>query len=169
MKRIIVIAILLILVGGGGAGALIMLKVLPNPFNPVVQGDSAAAEAAKKAEAALKPFKPPSEAMTFVELRDMIIPVVIDAEVKRRVYISVRLHVVKDQKDAVESQIVRYENAVIDMFVPYFQKYFAGKNDLLDLVEIKKMLNDKAKRLYGDKVIDVLLVNAFEQKFGALE
>ena len=167
MKRIIVIVLLLMLVGGGGAGALIMLGVLPNPFNPPTAAQSAAASAAAKAEAARRVFKPPQEALTFVKLRDMIIPVVSPTKVEHTVYLSVRLNVVKSQKDAVESQIVRYENAVLAELLPYFQKYFA-EHDLIDLDEVKSKLNEMAKRLYGDKVIDVLLVNVFEQKFGTL-
>lgn len=164
MKRFIVITILLILAGGGGAGALIMLGVLPNPFNPMAQSMTAAESAAAKAEAAKKVFEPPDEVMTFVDLRDMIIPVVIGTNASRKVYLSVRLHVVKAQKDAVETQIVRYEDAVLDTFMPYFQTYFAKKNDLMNLVEIKKMLNQMAKKLYGDKVIDVMLINIFETR-----
>jgi flagellar basal body-associated protein FliL len=168
MKRIIVIVVLLILVGGGGAGALIMLGILPNPFNPAKPMTAAEQAAAKAdAEAKAKAFKPPTEIMTFVDMRDMIIPVVSANKVERTVYMSVRLHVVKDQKDAVQNTIVRYENAVIDQFVPYFQTYFT-KHEILNLREIKTKLNAMAKKLYGDKVQDVLLVNIFEQKFGSL-
>jgi hypothetical protein len=162
VKRFIVITILLILAGGGGAGALIMLGILPNPFNPT-QSMTAAESAAAKAEAAKKVYVPPGEAMTFVDLRDMVIPVVIGTTAGRKVYLSARLHVVKAQKDAVETQIVRYEDAVLDTFVPYFQTYFAKKN-MMDLLEIKSMLNQMAKRLYGDKVIDVMLINVFETR-----
>ncbi|MBL8627996.1 MAG: hypothetical protein JNM81_00095 [Rhodospirillaceae bacterium] len=165
MKRIIVIVLLLILVGGGGAGALIMLGVLPNPFNPQSAAQSAAAAAAAKvdAEKKAKAFKPPTEAMTFVVLRDMIVPVLTATKLERTVYLSVRLSVVKAQKDAVQNQIVRYENAVLDEFIPYFQNYFQD-HSVLDLKEIKAKLNVLAKKLYGDKVIDVMLVNVFEQK-----
>ncbi|MSO97354.1 MAG: hypothetical protein EXR11_03915 [Rhodospirillaceae bacterium] len=167
MKRVIVIVLLLILIGGGGAGALIILGVLPNPFNPAKQGQSAALLAAEKAEAAAKQFKEPSAAMTFVDLRDMIIPVVIGNNTERKVYFSVRLHVEKEAKKDIEDNISRYENAVIRDFIPYFQKYFA-KNNLLNLREIKSILNASAKKLYGDKVIDVVLINIFEQRFGTL-
>jgi hypothetical protein len=168
VKRFIVIFILLILVGGGGAGALIMLKVLPNPFNPAPQGMTAAEAAASAADAKKKVFVPPSEAMTFVDVRDMIIPVVIGTNVERKVYLSVRMHVVKDEKDAVELQIARYENAILDTFIPYFQNYFVDK-DVIDPAAVKKQLRSMAKKLYGDKVLDVLLINIFEQRFGSMK
>jgi hypothetical protein len=167
VKRAIVIIILLILVGGGGAGALIMTGMIPNPFSPKPIL-TAAEEAAAKVEASRKKFEAPNEVMTFVNLRDMIIPVVIGTNIERKVYMSVRLQVVKDQKDTVETAIVRYENAVIKNFIPYFQTYFA-KNNLLDPIDIKKRLNEMARQLYGDKVIDVKLVNVFEQKFGTMD
>jgi hypothetical protein len=167
VKRAIVIIILLILVGGGGAGALIMTGMIPNPFNPKPML-TAAEEAAAKIEASRKKFEAPTEVMTFINLRDMIIPVVIGTNIERKVYLSVRLQVVKDQKDAVETAIVRYENAVIKNFIPYFQIYFS-KHTLLNPVEIKARLNEMAKQLYGDKVIDVKLVNVFEQNFGTME
>ena len=55
----------------------------------------------------------------------------------RRVHLSARIHVVKDQKDAVENEIVRYENTVLDSFIPYFRMYFA-KHETMHPVEIKK-------------------------------
>lgn len=52
-------------------------------------------------------------------------------------HLSARIHVVKDQKDAVENEIVRYENTVLDSFIPYFRMYFA-KHETMHPVEIKK-------------------------------
>ena len=162
MKRIIIILLLLMLVGGGGAGGLMMLGIIHNPFGPT-PAESAAMEAAKRAEANIKPYKEPTEAMTLIKMRDMIIPVVSSEGVERRVYLSFRLSIVKSEKGAIEKTISRYENAVIDEFIPYFQKYFAS-NTVLDLDEIKHKLVTIAHKLYGDAVMDVLLSNAFENK-----
>jgi hypothetical protein len=168
MRRFFVILILLILIGGGGVGGLIILGIIPNPFNPVPQGSNAALEAARKAEQERRRFKAPTAALTFVNLRDMIVPVVVDGKVKTRVYISARLLVATADKASVETKIARYQDAVLAEFVPYFSDYFA-RHDLLDLEDIKARLVKNAKRLYGDQVQDVLLVNVFEQKFGALD
>lgn len=169
MKRFLVVIILFLLIGGGGAGGLIMLGVIPNPFNPTQHGPmSAAEEAAAKAQAAAKKFNAPEAVIPFVDLRDMIVPVVLNGQIKTRVYISVRLWVAPGQKDPVELQIARYEDAVIAEFIPYFSSYF-GKNDMLNLEDIKSRMVKLAKRLYGDKVNDVLIVNVFEQKFGQIE
>ncbi|MDX2143908.1 MAG: hypothetical protein SFV19_11180 [Rhodospirillaceae bacterium] len=168
MKRVIVIIILLILVGGGGAGGLIMLGVLPNPFKPEVQG-SAAEMAAGKADASRKVFVPPASVITFVDLPDMIIPVLVDGQIKNRVFLSVRVWVTdNDAKKAIEESEARLQSAIIKEFIPYFEKKLA-KDELPDLREIKKRLVAMSKRLYGDKVVDVLLINVFEQKFGALK
>ncbi|MDX2223272.1 MAG: hypothetical protein SFV21_11010 [Rhodospirillaceae bacterium] len=168
MRRFFVILILLVLIGGGGVGGLIILGIIPNPFNPVQQGPNAAAEAARKAEAERLRFKAPTAALTFVNLRDMIVPVVVNGKVKTRVYISVRLLVAPANKDAVEAGIARYQDAVLAEFVPYFSDYFA-RNDLLNLEDIKARLVKNAKRIFDTRVEDVLLVNVFEQKFGALD
>jgi flagellar basal body-associated protein FliL len=165
MKRVIVIIILLILVGGGGAGGLIMLGVLPNPFKPEVQG-TAAEMAAGKAEAAKKTFVPPSSVITFVDLPDMIIPVLSDGQIKNRVFLSVRIWVTgNDAKKEIEESETRLQNAILKEFIPYFEKKLA-KDELPDVRDIKKRLVAMSKRLYGEKVVDVLLINVFEQKFG---
>ncbi|MCB2106685.1 MAG: hypothetical protein KDE14_03240 [Rhodobacteraceae bacterium] len=168
MKRFIVILILLILVGGGGVGGLIILGVIPNPFNPVAQGESAASEAARRAEMKRKKFEAPEAAMTFVNLRDMIVPVVINGRVKTRVYINIRLLVDSGNKGPVENKLAVYQDAVLEEFMPYFSDYFV-KNDLLNLEHIKKRLQKQSKRVFGEQVKDVLLVNVFEQRFGALD
>ena len=167
MKRFLVVLILFILIGGGGAGGLIMLGIIPNPFSPAKQGTSAAVEAAKKAEAAAKVFEAPEAVIPFVDLRDMIVPVVVNGQIKTRVYISVRLWIAPGQKDPIEAEISRYEDAVIAEFIPYFSAFFERK-DMLDLEDIKKRLVTISRRLYKDRVKDVLIVNVFEQKFGAM-
>ncbi len=54
MKRMIVIILVLILIAGGTGGGLIMLGIVPNPFNPKVPervltaAEKAAAELEKK-------------------------------------------------------------------------------------------------------------------------
>ena len=169
MKRFLVILILFILIGGGGAGGLIMLGIIPNPFNPPKPMTSAAIEAAKKAEAAAKAaFVAPEVVIPFVDLKDMIVPVVVNGQIKTQVYISVRIWIAPGQKDPVEAQISRYEDAVIAEFIPYFSEFFA-RNDMLNLEDIKRRLVKLAKKLYADKVKDVLIVNVFEQKFGKME
>jgi len=44
----------------------------------------------------------------------------------------------------------------------------AGRKYMLDLEDIKKRLVTISRRLYKDRVKDVLIVNVFEQKFGAM-
>lgn len=169
MKRFLVILILFILIGGGGVGGMIMLGVLPNPFNPSIQGLSEeAAAAAAKAEKAAKPFEPPPAVIPFVNMRDLIIPVIVNGQKKTRVYLSVRLWIAPGAKDAVEAIEPRFENAVIKEFTPYFSTHF-GKSDLINLAEVKRKFVKLAKDVHGDNVRDVLLINVFEQRFGAMQ
>ena len=169
MKRVLVIMILFVLIGGGGAGGLIMLGVIPNPFNPKIpmSGEEAAA-AAKKAEMAAKAFEAPTAVIPFVNMRDLVIPVLVQGQIKTRVYFSVRLWVAPGQADAVEALEPKYEDAVLAEFVPYFSEFFV-KNDMLNLVDIKRRMMKLSKKIHGDKVRDVLIINIFEQRFGSGE
>ena len=169
MKRFLVILILFVFIGGGGVGGLIMLGVIPNPFNPSKQGVSEeATAAAKKAEQAAKPFDAPTSVIPFVNMRDLMIPVVINGQIKTRVYLSVRLWVAPGMANAVEANEPKYEDAVLADFMPYFSTHFA-KSDMLNLAEIKRRLVRLAKKIHGDNVVDVLIINVFEQKFGSGE
>ncbi len=161
MKRFIVIFIVLILVGGGGAGGLIMMGVIPNPFNPDSQGffsdaDKAAAEMENK-------FKPPTSAPQLVKMTDMIIPVIVDGRLVRKVYITVRLVVVEAQhRTLVEETLAQYQNILLKELIPYFQTHFNNR-DVIDLLAIKRKMVAEAHRTYGDLISDVLLINIFQQ------
>jgi hypothetical protein len=164
MKRAIVIILVLILVAGGGAGGLIMLGIVPNPFEPKIPerqltaAEQAAAELEKKNK-----FVPPAAAFVLVKMDDMVVPVIIDGKAERRVLLIARLMASGPaEKGPVEAGLTRFQDQVIRDLVPYFQNYFV-KNDMLDVNEIKKRLLAHAKTVYGDRVKDVLLVNAFEQ------
>ncbi|MBM3515919.1 MAG: hypothetical protein FJX59_19715 [Alphaproteobacteria bacterium] len=168
MKRFLVILILFILIGGGGVGGMIMLGMLPNPFNPSKQGEGEeAAAAAAKAEKAAKPFEPPPAVIPFVDMRDLIIPVIVNGQKITQVYLSVRLWIAPGAKDAVEMFEPRFENEVIKEFTSYFSVHFE-KNDSINLPEVKRRFVKIAKAVHGDNVRDVLLINVFEQSFGAL-
>ena len=81
MKRAIVIILILLLVAGGGVGGLIMLGIIPNPFNPKMPAKplTAAEKVAKELEEKNK-FKPPLAAFVQVKMPDMVIPVIINGQ-----------------------------------------------------------------------------------------
>src|ERR1700755_2117384 len=105
MKRVIVIFFVLLLVAGGGAGGLIMLGIVPNPFNPKTVEMSAAEQAA--AEGSKHKFQAPSAAFARVKIPDMISPVIMSGRVQRRVFITCRVlssgkEHEKDIKDSIK-------------------------------------------------------------------
>ncbi len=168
MKRIIVILLILILVAGGGAGALIMLGIVPNPFASPQKEMTAAEKAA--AEADKKKFQPPLTAYKFVKPDDLIIPVIINGQVKKRVYITVRLMAsVPSAEAAIQAKVGSFQDAVLADLIPFFQVYFLD-HDTIDLQLLKDRLNEAinghAKKIYGGDVKDVLLGNVFEQAGG---
>ncbi len=170
MKRAIVIILVMILVAGGGAGGLIMLGIVPNPFNPKVAEKPLTA--AEKAAAELKEknkFKPPLAAFPLVKMEDLVVPVIIDGKAQRRVMLIARLVATTPADEAlVKANLNRFQDTVIKDLVPYFQNYFLT-HDIVDAVDMKARLMRHAKTVYGEKVKDVLLVNTFEQGNGRIQ
>jgi hypothetical protein len=164
MKRAIVIILVILLLAGGGAGGLMMMGLIPNPFNPAPHG--AALTEAEKAAAELtakKKFQPPTTGFDLVKLDDMIVPVIMEGQVTRRVFIIARLRVDKPVNvTGVEAKLRLYQDAVLRDFIPFFQKYYLTA-DSVDAVIVKERLTAAAHRVYGDMVPEVLLINVFEQ------
>jgi flagellar basal body-associated protein FliL len=161
VKRLIVIVLILLVVAGGGAGGLVMLGVVRNPFQQATT--SAAEKAAAEADAKAKEsaFNAPLEALPMVRMADMIVPVIVDGGVQRRIYVNLRLVTRPDARDRVLAGLSKYENALLHDLVPYFQDYFR-RNDKIDLPAVKKKLRAHAQTVFGEAVTDVLLVNLFE-------
>jgi hypothetical protein len=166
MKRAIVIILVMILVAGGGAGGLIMLGIVPNPFNPKIEKELTAAEKAAMEAEKKNQFKPPQRAFVLVKMDDMVVPVIINGQSTRRVFLIARLMAASAADEAlIKTNMNRFQDTVLKDFMPYFQDYFLTR-DMLDIPAIKARLIKHAKTVYGDKVVDVLLVNAFEQSAG---
>lgn len=136
MKRLIVIVLVLTLVLGSGFAGLIVLGVVPNPL---ADPDAEMAEGERMENGASgKPaFVPPERAPMMYPLEDLIIPVIIDARVIKRIYITGRMEIAQGQRTAVENGLPRMESRLTERLVVYFQNHFA-KNRRLDLRGIKK-------------------------------
>lgn len=164
MKRFVVILLVLILVGGGGAGGLIMMGVVPNPFNP--EGEDFFSNAGNTADGEKSNFKPPTSAFQQVKVTDMVVPVIMNGQLVRRVSITVRLVVYEaGNKTLVEDNLPYFQSILVRELVPYFQAHFRN-NDVVNLPDIKRVLRAQSERVYGELVADVLLVNVFQQNVG---
>ena len=164
MKRAIVIILIMILVAGGGAGGLIMLGIVPNPFNPKMPERplTAAVKAAAEREEQNK-FKPPLAAFPLVRMSDMVIPVIINGQSQRRVFLIARLMATTPADEGyLELHMGRYQDALLRDLVPYFQNFFLD-HDMMDILEVKRRMTKSAKTIFGDHVQEILLTNAFEQ------
>ncbi len=168
MKRVIVILVVMLLVAGG-AGGLIMLGIVPNPFTPKGAALSASEQAAAAADANKHKFQAPIVAYSIVKIPDLIVPVISGGRVQRRVFITCRIQgTSKEHEKDIKDGIQRFRGEVIDDFVPFLQAYFE-QHDALDLLLIKEKLLGHAKHVFGDSVVqDVLLINIFEQNGGGL-
>jgi len=56
----------------------------------------------------------------------------------------------------------RFESAINQRLIVYFQEYFAS-NRIVDPRGIKREMQAAAQTVYGDRVVDVLLMTVFEQ------
>jgi len=163
MKRAIVIILVILLVAGGGAGGLMMMGIIPNPFNPTPVGPAMTDAEKAAAELTARKFKPPAAALDLIKVDDMIVPVIMDGRMTRRVFIIARLKVdAPGNVTAVEDKVRLYQDAALSDLVPFFQKYYLS-NTSVDAEVVKARLTASAKKVYGDMVPEVLLINVFEQ------
>lgn len=166
MKRAIVIILVILLVAGGGAGGLMMMGIVPNPFNPGSLGAGLTDADRAAQELAARKFQPPSSALKLVKVDDMILPVFIDGQVYRRVFVIARLVVSSPEYESRVKDTLRiYQNAVLQDLIPYLQKYYLDHNAISAAV-IKERLSTIANKVYGEMVNDVLLINVFDQSSG---
>ena len=162
MKRVIIIVFIMLLVGGSGIAGLMVLAFVPNPF---VESHDEMAEGKDGAGAGSsgKPaYVPPDRAPMLYPLEDLVILVIIDARVIKRVYITARMVIAQGGRPAVENGLPRIESAIRERLLVYFQNHFA-KHRQPDPRGIKREMVAAAKQVYGDLVSDVYLLTVFEQ------
>lgn len=158
MGRIILIVLIMVLVAGGGIAGLIVLEIIPNPF----AAEEEVAEEEQLGPDGKPPFVPPERAPILYPLEDLVIPVIINGQVTKRVYITARMEIVPGNRGAVENGLSRMENALNQNLLVYFQQHFA-KNRRPDPRGIKRVMVRSANEVYGEMVADVLLLTVFEQ------
>ena len=119
MKRAIVI--ILILVAGGAGGGLIMMGIVPNPFTPKAAEVPMTAAEKAAADLALKnKFKPPLAAYVLLKMDDMVIPVIINGQVQRRVLLIARVKATAAPDEAIiKADMNRLQDAALRDLVPY--------------------------------------------------
>jgi len=158
MRRLFIIMITLLIAGGAITG-LIVLEIIPNPFagtdEEIVNTEGAGA-------AGNSGFIPPEEEAVLLILEDLIIPVIINGRVIKRIYITARLAVDPANERTVQNGLYRLENELNEKLVAYFQRHFTA-NRRLDPPGIKRVMARAAKDVYGELIIDLFLRNVFEQ------
>ena len=96
----------------------------------------------------------------------MVVPVIINGRLVRRISVTVRLVVGEaSNKTLVQENLPLYQDILVQELIPYFQAYFYN-HDIVDIKEVKKLLMEQSKKIYGDLVTDVLLINVFQQDIG---
>ena len=140
------------------------MGVVPNPFSS--EGGGLFSLGGGTDDGMKSNFKPPTSALQLVKVGDMIVPVIMNGRLVRRVSVTVRLVVDEaGNKSLVEDNLPHYQDILVRELVPYFQTYFRN-NDVVNLADVKKVLVAQSERIYGDLVADVLLMNVFQQEMG---
>lgn len=145
----------MLLIGGGGVFGLMYLEMIPNPFEGEEEEEALPATQAPG-------FTPPMEAPILLPLEDLVVPVILDGRVAKRIYITARLTIARGSAGAVQNGMPRFESAINQRLIVYFQEYFAS-NRIVDPRGIKREMQAAAQTVYGDRVLDVLLMTVFEQ------
>lgn len=162
MKRLIVIVLVMLVVVGGGIGGLMFMDIVPNPFAPAEDEMAEGGSGDGSGEGGKPAFVPPERAAMLYPLEDLVIPVIIDGRVIKRVYITGRIEIAQGNRPAVENGIPRLESELNQRLIVYFQRHFA-KNRRPDPRGIKRTMVSAAQAVYGEMVPDVLLNSIFEQ------
>lgn len=157
MKRLFLIVVVMLVIAGGGIFGLIYFEIIPNPF-----AESESEEAASGPQTAAPGFVPPERAPIILPLEDIIVPVILDGRVVKRVYITARVQLVPGNMALVQNGMPRFENAINQRLLPYLQDHFT-RNRIIDPRGIKREMRAAAQTVYGDRVADVLLLTVFEQ------
>ncbi len=142
MKRLLFIVFIMIFIAGGGIAGLMVLDIIPNPFaapEDEMAGEGTEEEAAGSGEGGSGGFVPPERAPILYVLEDLIIPVILDARVVKRVYITARMEIVPGNRSDVDNGLSRMESALNENLMVYFQNHFAN-NRRLDLRGIKRLM-----------------------------
>lgn len=159
MKRLLIIIIIMLVVVGGGIGGLMYMDIVPNPFAPA---EDEMSEGGGVGDGGPPAFVPPERASILYPLEDLVIPVIMDGRVIKRVYITGRIEIAPGNRPAVENGIPRLESELNQRLILYFQNHFAV-NRRPDPRGIKRVMVGAAQHVYGDMVSDVLLNSIFEQ------
>jgi len=146
-----------------GPGACVTLGVALNPFESKPGMDVAAKAAAETdAKARVIAVQTPKSALTLVKAGDLVIPVINQFGVQKRLFITARLVVSSaGAKSRVEAVIPRYVDKILGDPIPYFQKYF-GDHDLVNIGIRKNKFKRDAMMTFGEGVSDVFKVTVFD-------
>lgn len=162
MFRLLLIVFALVAALGGGAGGLVHFAVIPDFTGGfianvvgVVGQDNAAHDGA--------PPPPPRVEPVYMQMSPLLIPVIQNGELKRNIYIALRVELEPEKRAEGEAAMPRlqdlYMRALYDM-VPEQQK----EQPNLDLDKIRERLLQISDRAIGKGVVkDIIFQSVFSR------
>jgi hypothetical protein len=109
MKRVIVIVLVMLFAAGGGIAEFMVLDIVHNPFaeeEDMAEGGEGTGAGGKLS------FIPSERAPQFYPLEDLVIPIIIDGRVIKRVNITAHLKFFSGNSSAVENALSLLESTL---------------------------------------------------------
>jgi flagellar basal body-associated protein FliL len=161
MIRLLIIVFALIAALGGGAAGLVHFAIIPD-----FTGGFIADLVGVQGQAASVPEDappPPRVDPVFMQVEPMLIPVIQDGELKKNVYIALRLQMNPEKKEEGRKALERlhdlYLRALYDIVPRQYEK-----RDTLDLTEVRERLLQITHRAIGPDVVeDIIFISVFNR------
>lgn len=147
MKKVILFLVLLIVVVGAAVGTLYFLKLGPFEETKVVEKTAEELEFEKEDSFSSIPIKP------------FTIPMFQGERIAGSIQVQFELEVPKGQEEAVNSQMVRLEDAYLrDLYV--FMPRLLRNKEKLDIIALKRRLMRVTEKIIGPDVVDDILIQS---------
>ena len=154
MKKILILVVAVLLLLGAVVGGLIFWGMDPLAMVGLKKGDltNKAKEAAAAAVAAIPVAQP-----TYVDFGLLVVPVVINHEVRSQADLVIRLQVNDKKVEDVAKYMPRLQAAFVEDMMEFIPKVLHDYG-MLDMAVIRNRLVEVGARVYGPDVIQAVII-----------
>lgn len=155
MFRLIIIVVALLFALSGGAAGLIHFGVIPDFTGIIVDEAPTADDEAPPAAVRVPPV--------FVSVEPLTIPVIVDGQLKKNVYVAFRLEIAPEARSDVEVRLTQMRDVYITTLHKELGKQYKDR-DIVDVATLKKQLLAVSQRALGkERVRDVVIEAVFNR------
>lgn len=162
MIRLMVLVFAFVFVIGGGVAGLVHFAIIPD-FSGGIIADLVGVQGQVATDEPAEPVEAPRVDPIFLQVEPMLIPVIQGGELKRNVYIALRLEVTQENKEAVRLAMSRlhdvYMRALYDLVPEQYEN-----RETLDLSKIRDRLMVLTERVLGPNMVeDIIFLSVFNR------